>query len=196
MLVLAAVDATTRSATLGEFELPGPTRDVQDVAARVHRLGVRDAVLGRPDVLATQGAHDHRWVYYDDCMHYEAAFPHAAQAATMVSFYAAVALAVGGGPGDSELARIRLAVVELTRHLLRHGRPRPPAPRLSVGFRFGPEGIAGWVQDQCDPLDSATFDAEAGPGLSLAHGVLDQVHHEVRDGNRITFHRRSPAWTR
>jgi len=196
MLVLSAVGATTRSAAFGELDGPGPAPGFPEVEARVRRMGLRDVVLGPDDLLSTAAPLDHRWVFYDDRMHYEARFPHDPTAVASVSFYAAIALASGGHAPDAELAQVRVGVVELARHALRQGRPLAARPRLTVGFRFDPRGIEGWVQDECAPGPPAPPDAAAGlrgDGLTLAHRLFDRIDHEYRRGNRFTFHRRSRA---
>lgn len=202
MIVLDALDMDRRSVSLRDIALSCARgeHDFERVSALVRRLGVHDLELRRDEdrPLPPNDGIKHRWIVYDDCMHYELTFPHRKESGNLVAMYSAIALATGGPVDDGVLMQLRLAIYELCLNVLEHGRRREEPGEVRLGLRFEDQAIRGWIEDRCEPfnpLDAkdswgqrVAMRARRGYGIMIVRRLMDELSYEYTGhGNRISF---------
>jgi len=129
-------------------------------------------------------------------VHYR--FPHRVDLSPGVDAFVRDTLHRAGLPDRARL-EARLAIYELCRNILEHGRPLVEGAEVSLELTVDDEAIRGWIQDECAYFDlgnHASRDvtslvrarADRGYGLTLVRQILTVCRHDHNGhGNRISF---------
>jgi anti-sigma regulatory factor (Ser/Thr protein kinase) len=140
----------------------------------------------------------HRWLQEGAILAYETTFEHAPSSRDLVAVYTPLMLATFG-PQEADLMKLRVSIYEMCANLVEHGRPRRAPAVFTLGLRFLPGRIEGFLQDGCERFNPAEQPGGSvvqraarrqprGYGIAMFLQLLDRFEHEyTAAGNRLLF---------